>query len=61
MFFEKRQRVFPGFPRMDHDGLASIPCDTHLLQEYGTLDVARGTIVVVVQADFTQCDYLGVL
>ncbi len=60
MLFDERQRVVPGFTRVDHNGLFGRSRDSHLFDEHRFLDFARRKIVVIVETDFAHREHLGV-
>ncbi len=59
VLFDQRQRVFPGFARMDHDGLARVASHAHLLHKNVALHVAGRKVVVIIESDFAQRHHLG--
>src|ERR1019366_3026366 len=60
VFPQDRHRVVPSFAGMDGDRQIYIAGKFQLLDENLTLDLSRREIVVVVQADFAECDHFRV-
>jgi hypothetical protein len=56
MFAEDRHRVVPSFAGVDRDRQIYGAGQLQLLDEDLALDLARREIVVVVEADFAECD-----
>jgi len=55
-FFEDGQAIGPGLAAVDDDGQAAAAGDGELVAKDGLLNVARGVVVVIVEADFTPGD-----
>ena len=51
---ENRQRVVLGLARVNDDGQVDLARQTNLQPEDGLLDVPRGEVVVVVEADLAE-------
>ncbi len=60
-FFEEAEAIGPGIAAMDDDGEFGGVGELHLLAEDAFLDVARGVIVEIVEADFAPGDDFGML
>src|SRR5208337_5018038 len=60
-FFEEAEAIVPSIAAMDDDGELGGVREFHLLAEDALLNVARGVIVEVVQADLSPGDDFGML
>src|SRR5260370_5200857 len=54
IFPQDLHRVGPGFPRVDHDGLAGVPRQLELADEDRLLRLARREIVMVIEANLSE-------
>jgi len=56
---EGRKRIVVGLARMDHHRSPESPSRRQLFNEHGLLDVTRREVVVIVEADLSNCDHVA--